>query len=231
MMENKNNDINNQKEMIAKNSPIRTNIINSPKFGTPLKEGGRRLSVYSKVYSSIKEEISKNKSKNISLKHIEDKEIKDLCLLIDKPAKERNRKDNYDIYLFLLKTRIKENFKSDLLHTEYNLDSLFNFINPYISGEVYNCGEMIYSQGEEANNFYLILKGSIGLYKLVEIEKYLTSDDYYTYLSEKFMYFKKTVIDKTYKENNNSNIYLDEIEYTDIDLIKKWLVSIQKFIL
>ena len=221
-MEIKNNDINNnQKEMIGKNSPIRKNIINSPKSGSPLKESIRRSSVYSKLYSSIKEEISKNKSNNISLRHIEDKEIKDLCLLIDKPAKERDRKDNYDIYLFLLKTRIKDNFKSDLLYTEYNLDSLFNFINPYISGEVYNCGELVYSQGEEANNFYLILKGNIGLYKLVEIEKYLTSDDYYTYLSEKFIYFKKTVIDKSYKVNNNSNIFLDENEYTDIDLIKK----------
>ena len=218
-MENKNYD-NNKKENTDKKYIAKNSILNNPQNDSTLRDNlKKRTSFNSKVYINMKEEVSKKKFNNLSIKEIQDKEIQDLYLLLLKPNKERNRKDNIEIFLFLLKTRIKENFKSDLLHTGYNLDSLFNFVIPYISVEVYNSGDMIYSYGDEAQNFYLILKGNIGQYKLVKTEKSMSSEDYYFYLSEKFTYFKKTMIDKSVE--NNSNIYLDENEYTDIDLIRR----------
>ena len=170
-MENKNDD-NNKKENKDKKYIAKNSILNNPQNDSTLRDNlKKRTSFNSKVYINMKEEVSKKKFNNLSIKEIQDKEIQDIYLLLLKPNKERNRKDNIEIFLFLLKTRIKENFKSDLLHTGYNLDSLFNFVIPYIFIEVYNSGDMIYSYGDEAQNFYLILKGNIGQYKLVKTEK------------------------------------------------------------
>ena len=224
-MENKNeNNENIQKDNLENNNRKR-NTLNKSQNSSPLRTNSKkRTSLYSKVYINMKEQLLKKRIDDISLNDLNDKEIQDLYYLLKKTFKERNKKDNIDIFIFLLKTRTKENFKSDLLHTEYNLDTLYNFICPYISGSIYNSGEIIYSHGDEAENFYLILKGNIGQYKLVETEKLLSSEDYYSYLCEKFLYFKKTVIDGNKDINFN---YINEKEYTDIDLLRK-MVSINK---
>ena len=221
-MEN-NNEINEniQKDNLESNNKQR-NSLNHHQNNSPLRSNiKKRTSLYSKVYINMKEQLLKKRTDDISLKNLNDKEIQELYFLLKKPFKERNKKDNIDIFIFLLKTRIKENFKSDLLHTEYNLETLYNFICPYISGNIYNNGEVIYSHGDEAENFYLILKGNIGQYKLVQTEKLLSSEDYYSYLCEKYLHLTKTV-----SEGKNFN-YLNEKEYTDIDLLRK-MASINK---
>jgi CRP-like cAMP-binding protein len=172
----------------------------------------------------MKEEMAKKKKKQISLKEINDKDIQDLYIILKKSNKERKKKDTVDIFLFLLKTKIKDFLKSDLLYTEYTLDILYNFINPYISGDIFHSGEMIYSYGEEAENIYIILKGCIGQYKLVESKELLACEDYYSYLSDKFQHFKKTMIEQS---DDNKSIYINEKEYIDIHLLRK-MVSINK---
>ena len=184
----------------------------------------KRNSIYSKFYINIKEELSKKRMKNASLGDLNDKEIQDLYSLIKKDNKEKNKKDNLEIFLFLLKTKFKENVKSDLLYTDYSLDNLYNFINPYISGNIYNSGEVIYSYGDEADNFYIILKGNIGQYKIVIVEESLTCEDYYTYLYSQFHHYKKTMLEEL---NDKNNIYIKETEYTDIELLRK-IININK---
>ena len=179
----------------------------------------KRTSIYSRIYQNMKEETTKKKVKNISLNDLGNKEIQNLYVQLKKPYKRRSKKDNIEIYLFLLKTRIKENFKSDLLHTELNLDALFTFVNPYISVNIYNNGEILYSYGDDAEFFYLILKGSIGQFKLVETEVLLTSEDYYAYLWNKFEHLKNTMNVESQEENKNFDI--NENEYTDIELIRR----------
>ena len=83
---------------------------------------------------------------------------------------------------------------------------------------------MIYSYGEEAENIYIILKGCIGQYKLVESKELLACEDYYSYLSDKFQHFKKTMIEQS---DDNKSIYINEKEYIDIHLLRK-MVSINK---
>ena len=196
------------------------NTVRSKRNSAILKDScKRKASQESRVYINMKEEISKKKIKSISLNELEDKEIQNLYIQLKKPYKKRTKKDNIEILLFLFKTKVKENFKSDLLHTEYNLDALFNFVNPYISIINYNNGEILYSYGDEAEFFYLIIKGCIGQYKLVETEEILSGEDYYAYLWDKFDHLKKTMIEGSKEENKN--FYLDEKEYTDIDLIKR----------
>ena len=218
----------NHEEDTEKNNKIEKPIINSQQNIIHLRNNTKKksTSIYSnsKVYENMKEEMIKKRIKNINLSEIiTDKELRNIYFLLIKPYKKRNRKDNLDIFLYLLKTRLKENLKSDLLHTDFKLDTLFNFISPYISGNIYSNGEIIYSSGEPAENLYLILNGNVGQYKLVQTEKSLSSEDYYLYLYEQFNYFKKTIID----EADNNFIYRNEKEYTDIDLLRK-MVNINK---
>ena len=222
-MENNISDKNKEEEIEKNNKKESVDFFQNM---NPLKrDSNKRLTTFnSKVYVQIKEEMSKKKKKQISLKDIKDKEIREFYILLKKTNKERTKSDNVDIFLFLLKTKIKEYLKSDLLYTEYNLDILYNYINPYISVNIYNSGEMIYSYGEEAENIYIILNGNIGLYKLIETKESLACEDYYSYLYDKFHHFKKTMIEEP-KENNN--IYKNENEYTDINLIRK-MININK---
>jgi hypothetical protein len=203
----------NENEKVQKN-------INLNKSKSPFKEANKRREsnfLFPKIYSDIQELFSRKKIKDTSLKDINDKKIKELFSLLNKKHKERKGKDNIEIFLYLLKTKLKDNLKSDLLYTGYNLDTLFNFINPYITGEIYNSGEIIYSNGEHAENLYVILRGNIGKYKLVVTDETLSCEDYYLYLYEQYYHYKTILID-SFKEND---IYIKEKEYTDLDLLLK----------
>ena len=221
-MENKNENENQKikKEEMEKNDqPNNQNkglssVSNSPKKESPKK----RHSVYSKVYTDMKEKVSFRNAQNFSINDIDDNEIRNLFFLLERSSKQRKRKDNNEILIFLLKTKLKENLKSDLLYTDYNLDTLFSFIHPYITGNIYSNGEIIYSYGEEAENLYVLLKGRIGLYQFVTTEEvHLTCEDYYSLLCDKFIHFKTTLLECKKK----NDIFVEEKEYTDVDLLMK----------
>ena len=221
-MENNNNI---KLEEIEKNNKLKNENSNKRHSTSLLRDTNKKpTNLSSKIFLNMKEEMAKKKKKQISLKEINDKDIQDLYIILKKSNKERKKKDTVDIFLFLLKTKIKDFLKSDLLYTEYTLDILYNFINPYISGDIFHSGEMIYSYGEEAENIYIILKGCIGQYKLVESKELLACEDYYSYLSDKFQHFKKTMIEQS---DDNKSIYINEKEYIDIHLLRK-MVSINK---
>ena len=221
-MENNNNI---KLEEIEKNNKLKNENSNKRQSTSLLRDTNKKpTNLSSKIFLNMKEEMAKKKKKQISLKEINDKDIQDLYIILKKSNKERKKKDTVDIFLFLLKTKIKDFLKSDLLYTEYTLDILYNFINPYISGDIFHSGEMIYSYGEEAENIYIILKGCIGQYKLVESKELLACEDYYSYLSDKFQHFKKTMIEQS---DDNKSIYINEKEYIDIHLLRK-MVSINK---
>jgi len=203
----------NENEKVQKN-------INLNKSKNPFKESLKSRtsnSLFPKICSDIQELFSRKKIKDTSLKDINDKKIKELFILLNKKHKERKGKDNIEIFLYLLKTKLKESLKSDLLYTGYNFDTLFNFINPYITGEIYNSGEIIYSYGEHAEKLYVILKGNIGKYKLVVNDETLSCEDYYLYLYEQYNHYK-TILAESFKEND---IYIKEKEYADLDLLLK----------
>ena len=110
----------NENEKVQKN-------INLNKSKSPFKEANKRREsnlLFPKIYSDIQELFSRKKIKDISLKDISDKKIKELFFLLNKKHKERKGKDNIEIFLYLLKTKLKDNLKSDLLYTGYNLDTL-----------------------------------------------------------------------------------------------------------
>jgi hypothetical protein len=197
-----------QKENVRANRKSTKNLMDLHKI---------RNSIYPKCYISLKEEISKRKSKNISLIDFKDKEILKIYKILKKENKKKNKKDNIELFLFLIKTKIKDYLRTDLLYTDYTMETLFNFMHPYITANIYHSGEVIYSYGDEADNFYIILKGNVGQYKLDVIEESLISEDYYIYLSDQFNIFKKAMID----ELSDKTLYMKEKEYIDIELLNK----------
>ena len=215
--ENENHKIKNEEDEKNDQQNNQNNASNS-KINSPKKESPKkRNSVYSKVYTDMMEKMSFRIAQNFSISDIDDTEIRNLFYLIQRPSKLRKRKDNNDILIFLLKTKLKENLKSDLLYTDYNLDTLFSFIHPYISGNAYSNGEIIYSYGEEAENLYVLLKGRIGLYKFVSTEVHLSCEDYYSLLCDQFNHFKITLDECKDKKD----IFEEEKEYSDVDLLLK----------
>ena len=154
------------------------------------------------------DELVKNKNHDLNLETIDecDEEIKEL---FDAFQNEKNN-STYLMKQFILplfdKTNIKEFLKSDLLFTYLNINDLISFTMPYITLKKYDQYDLIYSYNEPAEFIYLILRGNIGLYHIVETEEMFTSDEYYYYLYCKYSQYKQILL-KQFDESNNKNIY------------------------
>lgn len=165
------------------------------------------------------DELVKNKNHDLNLETIDecDEEIKEL---FDAFQNEKNN-STYLMKQFILplfdKTNIKEFLKSDLLFTYLNINDLISFTVPYITLKKYDQNDFIYSYNEPAEFIYLILRGNIGLYHIVETEEMFTSDEYYYYLYCKYSQYKQILL-KQFDESNNKNIP-DKTEFIDKDLL------------
>ena len=111
-----------------------------------------------------------------------DNDLKKVMHVLTKSYHNRSSKDNEILLNFLLKTKIYEIIKNDLIETELSINELFDIFKDYISGRVYNFHDTVYYAGEESDKLYLILKGNISQFKLVLHEESLTSEEYYLFL-------------------------------------------------
>ena len=171
-----------------------------------------------KIYVEIQEELSKKKYNNLNINNLDksDEEIKEIYEIYDtlRYQNKNNNQINQISFPLFIKTKMNEYLKSDLLFTGLDLNDLIKYINPFISLNQYNFDEFIYSYNESAENIYLILKGNIGLYKLVEVEEMFTSEQYYFYLYNKYTQYKQIVYRNNQDRVNNN-------EFIDIDSLIK----------
>ena len=164
------------------------------------------------------DELAKNKNHDLNLETIDecDEEIKELFEALQS---EKNN-STYLMKQFILplfdKTNIKGFLKSDLLFTYMNINDLIYFTVPYIALKKYNQYDFIYSYNEPGEFIYLILRGNIGLYHIIETEEMFTSDEYYYYLYCKYLQYKQILL-KQFNESNNKNIDINE--FIDKDLL------------
>ena len=168
-----------------------------------------------KLFGKIKEELAKNKNNDLNIENIDenDEEIRELFDALQNQKKNNNEFINNYILPLFKNTNLKEFLKSDLLFTSLDIIDLINYLSSFITLKKYKQNEIIYSYNEPAENIYLILRGTIGLYKLVETEEMFTSDEYYFYLYSKYYQYKQII----FKENEKIN--LDNNEFIDIDLL------------
>ena len=204
----------NKNVTLTSKEKVEKNTNNSNKTKSPgnknLKDNYNKDIVLSpKIYHEIHEELSRKKSINLSIDTLDEKEeeIREIYDILRYNNKNTNKINQISFPLFK-KTKIKEYLKSDLLFTGLDINDLIQYINPFISLNQYNFNEFIYSYNEPAENIYLILKGNIGLYKLIEVEEVFTSERYYFYLYNKYMQYKQIVY-KNIKDNVNNNEFID----------------------
>ena len=168
-----------------------------------------------KLFGKIKEELAKNKNNDLNIENIDenDEEIRELFDALQNQKKNNNEFINNYILPLFKNTNLKEFLKSDLLFTSLDIIDLINYLSSFITLKKYKQNEIIYSYNEPAENIYLILRGTIGLYKLVETEEMFTSDEYYFYLYSKYYQYKQIIFKENEKINSDNN------EFIDIDLL------------
>ena len=98
-----------------------------------------------------------------------------------------------------------EVIKSDLLESNLTWEELFSYIKPYIFGKIYNYLDTIYNIGNESNYLYIIIKGKIGRYTLVEYTKSVLCEEYLLFICNCYLKYKQKIKDGP-KEKEKENI-------------------------
>ena len=136
---------------------------------------------------------------------------------------ERNDEELNFLLKFLIKIKINEVLKTDMLLTELTIPELYKYFKPYIFGRHYNFMDTVYYNGEEVDNVYVVINGSIGQYKLEVYEEELTCEQYFIFLSDCYnLYEEETEMGyilteeeepkKAYKINNKPNLINNNIK-------------------
>ena len=132
-----------------------------------------------------------------------DEQLQKILMILTSSYSERNEEEINYIYSFLINSRINEILKSDMLLTELPINELYKYFKPYIFGKYYNFMDTIYYKGEEADNLYIVLQGSVGQYRLEVYEEELTCEEYFIFLSDCY---------NLYEEENDIGYILTEEE-------------------
>ena len=111
-----------------------------------------------KIYIEMQEELSRKKENNLTIDYLIEegnKEIKEIYDIIYNKSKKSKFSNLIPLFK---KTKIHEFLKSDLLFTGIEIDELINYMNPFMSLNLYNLNEFIYSYNDPGENIYLLLK-------------------------------------------------------------------------
>lgn len=111
--------------------------------------------------------------------------------ILTSPYKERNKSELDYLLSFLINSKINETLRTDMLLTELTIPELYEYFKPYIFGKCYNFLDTIYYTGEEANNLYLVLYGSVGLYRLDIYEEEITCEEYLIFLYDCYTLYEE----------------------------------------
>ena len=131
----------------------------------------------------VEPELDYNLITNFLLGSYEEDFQKILHILTSKYSERK--KDELDYLLsFLINSKISRTLKTDMLLTELTIPELYEYFKPYIFGKTYDFMDSIYYNGEEADNMYVVLYGSLGQYKLEVYEEELTCEEYFIFLSD-----------------------------------------------
>ena len=86
--------------------------------------------------------------------------------------------------------------------TSLNIEKLLTEISRFLEIKKVSKNELIFQQGEIADNFYIILKGNLKVLKLRPYEYYMTNEEYISFLLDLRMYNQKEIIRQSKHYNN-----------------------------
>ena len=149
--------------------------------------------------------LDENKIKNLN--NISD-ELKEILNILCEISSRRSKKEDEILFNFLVKNKIQENLKTDLIITDYNISQLYTYLKKYISGKIFQMHEPIYYSGEEADNIYMVLNGKVGMYELITKEEFLTCEEYYLTLCSEYEICEKCKKEGRCDINEYADLYL-----------------------
>ena len=120
-----------------------------------------------------------------------DEDFQKMLHILTSPYSERNQSELDYLLSFLINSKINETLKTDMLLTELTIPELYEYFKPYIFGKSYNFLDTIYYTGEEANNLYLVLYGSVGQYRLDIYEEEITAEEYFIFLYDCYTLYEE----------------------------------------
>ena len=141
-------------------------------------------------------------------KYFKDELIQKILKIIYKENSKRTKEEISELYSFFVYSRIIDKLKSDFLYTNYTPKQLVELISQFISFQIYDKNDIIYTIEEKAEMIYIILRGNVGLYQIEVSEEQMSYEEYLLYL-----YRQK----KLYDINQNSVLEDDNKEKQFID--------------
>lgn len=131
-------------------------------------------------------------------------ELPELYEIINTKIRDRNQKQTSNLYEYFNSANFGTALKSDLLLGQINLQTLFFFLSQFLEIQKHNKSDIIYYEGNRSEFIYLMVKGSVTLYKLVT--QIMTQDavEYYLYLFNIYKKGDKFLLEKTVHANNDT---------------------------
>ena len=140
--------------------------------------------------------------------------------ILKKGIRHRTPKDTSNLNEFLELTRFSYNMKEEIEEGNLDLNQLIFFSTQFMNFEYFNKGDIIYYEGDKAENFYVLIKGNVNLFKLNFQTKQMTAFEYYKYLQYYHENIKDIfVLNETVKANNNIFPVYDNLDIPKFDEI------------
>ena len=138
--------------------------------------------------------------------------------VVNKNIKKRSVKEMYYLYHYLDITNFEQNVKIDL--DLLNFQQFFFFASQFMTIKHYNEKDIIYYEGDQAETFYILMKGEIAFYNLKSEDKTMSSIEYYLFLYDMYLNsVDKLIMNNTIKTNKDIfplNKYSDISNFQDI---------------
>ena len=126
-----------------------------------------------------------------------------MIYILQKPLKDRNKKEIYIISYFISQTNLKVTGDKD----QRQRMNLFFAINIYY--HFLEKGQILFSEGDYADCFYILLKGRINVLKDYDYNIKLNGEEYHYLI---YQIYKKNLIERAYKtiKHNKQSFFIKE---------------------
>ena len=156
-----------------------------------------------KIKEDNKEKTKENEEEKINYRTY-DELIEIVDKIFKKGIRNRTHKDISELNEFLNIIKYQNNMKEEIEEGYLNLNQLIFFSTQFMTFKKFNKGDVIYYEGDRAENIYVLIKGNVNLFKLTFETKLMNAFEYYNYLKYYHDNIKDSfIIKKTVKVNKN----------------------------
>ena len=128
--------------------------------------------------------------------------IAEVSAIINTKIRDRNQKQSSDLFEFFNFTNFGDVLKNDMLLGEINIETLFFFLSQFLEIQNYEKNDVIYYEGARGEFLYLLVKGSVSLFKLKITKEIFSPIEYYLNLQKISEKGGKFLLERTIRLNS-----------------------------